>query len=810
MNEEIALFHDLAARLAAAATSQPVTDLVLAAYQGDDALDDVLGGGTPSRPGSGDETTPEETTNVFLESIKVTGFRGVGPAARLGLQPKAGLTLVIGRNGSGKSSFAEAAELALTDDSMRWAQRPVVFREGWRNLHHDGDAEITVKLRVDGSPKPVTIQRQWDSRAVDPADAVVTAYVGTARQKELPAWLGHVGLYRPFLSARDLERVITAKPSELYDALAPILGLDPLSAAEGRLQRRRKERDDRAKALKSQFSELCRNLAAVDDERARHALAALGARPAKADMATLTALAEGEAEDADVREMAAARQLIVSELPDVEGALTTLAEAQVSVEGLAGTSTATAERTADLLRRALDQHAAEGDQPCPVCRVGRLDASWRLEAEAEIGQLSAVGAQARAVHERLAISRRAADQMLASVRSELSSAANALSEVLPEPAKRLSDAVAALPPTVDSVDVIRAAFRRVATEYAVLAEEATRWVVHRQNVWREPAAALRRWLDAAAIVTAEASELRLITNARTTLTAMTSEIRAARLAAFVGQSEHIWQRLRQESNVELHEMRMEGTSTQRRVRFPVAVDGAEANALAVMSQGELHALGLAVFLPRACAEASPYRFVIIDDPVQSMDPAKVDGLAEVLGEIALTRQVVVFTHDDRLPQAIRSLGLEATVWEVGRREGSVVEPRKAAIPADRYLDDARALSAADSLPEDARYPVVAGFCRSALEAVSMDHYRERHRREGTTYDEIEKALAGAVKVMQLLTLALLDDPGRGGELYAHMNRRYGSWATNTVKAVAEGTHGTRRMAMDAMVAYTSDLVDQLR
>jgi hypothetical protein len=41
-------------------------------------------------------------------------------------------------------------------------------------------------------------------------------------------------------------------------------------------------------------------------------------------------------------------------------------------------------------------------------------------------------------------------------------------------------------------------------------------------------------------------------------------------------------------------MRMEGTSTQRRVQFPVAVGGAEANALAVMSQGELHALVLAV------------------------------------------------------------------------------------------------------------------------------------------------------------------------------------------------------------------------
>ena len=49
------------------------------------------------------------------------------------------LTLVVGRNGSGKSSFAEAAELALTGVTRRWEGRAAVWREGWRNLH-DGSA----------------------------------------------------------------------------------------------------------------------------------------------------------------------------------------------------------------------------------------------------------------------------------------------------------------------------------------------------------------------------------------------------------------------------------------------------------------------------------------------------------------------------------------------------------------------------------------------------------------------------------------------------------------------------------------------
>ena len=87
-----------------------------------------------------------------------------------------------------------------------------------------------------------------------------------------------------------------------------------------------------------------------------------------------------------------------------------------------------------------------------------------------------------------------------------------------------------------------------------------------------------------------------------------------------------------------------------------------------MSQGELHALGLALFLPRATAADSPFGFVVTDDPVQAMDPANVDGLARVLSSVARSRQVVVFTHDDRLPAALRQLQLAATVLAVTRRE----------------------------------------------------------------------------------------------------------------------------------------------
>ncbi|MEU8702046.1 hypothetical protein AB0C61_31160 [Streptomyces sp. NPDC048680] len=68
-------------------------------------------------------------------------------------------------------------------------------------------------------------------------------------------------------------------------------------------------------------------------------------------------------------------------------------------------------------------------------------------------------------------------------------------------------------------------------------------------------------------------------------------------------------------------MTMTGGSVAPTTRSPQAVDGEEASALGVMSQGEQHSLALSLFLPRAATAYSPFGFVVIADPVQSMDPA---------------------------------------------------------------------------------------------------------------------------------------------------------------------------------------------
>jgi hypothetical protein len=268
--------------------------------------------------------------------------------------------------------------------------------------------------------------------------------------------------------------------------------------------------------------------------------------------------------------------------------------------------------------------------------------------------------------------------------------------------------------------------------------------------------------------------------------------------------------LRQESNVDLGPVRLAGASTHRKLSLDVTVDGVEGAALSVMSQGELHALGLALFLPRATAPESPFRFIVIDDPVQAMDPAKVDGLARLLSRVASDRQVVVFTHDDRLPEAIRRLQLPATIWEVVRKEQSIVELTKNEDPVSRYLDDARAVALTKELSEDAKGAVVAEFCRSALEAACHEAIRARQIKARVRRADVEHALMRANTLRMLMALRLFNDADRGQDVDSELRKRFGPTAAGALTAANAGTHGAYKGKLKALIDDSERLAADVR
>lgn len=749
---------------------------------------------------------------VFLRAITVRGFRGIGAETTLRLAPGPGLTLVVGRNGSGKSSFAEAAELALTGSNRRWDGRSAAWREGWRNLHAGGETRIALNLVTTGRPADLTVTASWAP------DAELTGAHRTERRGpaapepfDEAAWSALLALHRPFLSYSELGALIDGKPSDLFDALHRLLGLDDLTAAQEHLRGRRLTLERAARDNRAQRAELAAAVATCPDPRA-HTLAALLADPDPDPSAVEAALAVA----GDPADVAGLRGLVRLALPAPVVVRAAVARLERAGSQVARYSTGDAEadlRVLELLRRARS-HAGAADCACPVCGAGRLDAAWRAEADTTIGLLAARVAG------------------LAEARAELRRAAAALRS-LPQPVP--ADLVEPAGHGVDTAAVARAWTRwaalrfddgadddpelpgRVRVAYGTLVDElervrqGTRTELERlDEVWAPLVPRITAWLTDARAVAAAAAELRTLKRAEEWLKAAAATLREERMAPLAATARWVWQTLRQQSNVELGAVRLQGSAgTARRVLLDVTVDEVDGAALGVMSQGELHALGLSLFLPRATAERSPFRFVMIDDPVQAMDPAKVDGLATVLAEIARTRQVVVFTHDERLAEAVRRMQLDARVLEVQRRERSVVEVRTVGDPVRRYLDDARSLVRTRQLPTAIATELVATCCRSALEAAGLARARRTLLAGGMSHAEVERRVEAAQTTRAMVALAVMGVDGKVDDLNAHLTATEGGWAVSVLRDATAGAHVPIGRSMRALITDTERLVARL-
>jgi hypothetical protein len=159
--------HILRRLASTGADAHPWSFLVLAALEGDAALATYLAGeGVPVKPAAvaPAPAATAEPPGAFVGAVTVQGFRGVGPATTLPLHAGPGLTLVVGRNGSGKSSFAEGLELLLTGDNLRWKGRPLPWKLGWRNLHQADTTALSAELVVEGLG-PLTATRTWAAGA---------------------------------------------------------------------------------------------------------------------------------------------------------------------------------------------------------------------------------------------------------------------------------------------------------------------------------------------------------------------------------------------------------------------------------------------------------------------------------------------------------------------------------------------------------------------------------------------------------------------------------------------------------------------
>lgn len=784
----------------------------------------------PAVPGFG-------PAGIFLRAIRVEGFRGIGPEAVLELPAGPGLTLVTGRNGSGKSSFAEAAELVLTGVNRRWDGRSAAWREGWRNLHRSDPVRIELELRADGPSADLTIAREW--RPGEPlTGGAWTQHHDGGPGTAFPyrAWALPTELYRPFLSYSELGALVDGKPSELFDALHQLLGLDELIIAHEEIRSRRLTLESAARAVRRDRSALLAELAGVPDARAQRAEHILRhPDPDLDDLAQLLTDTTGGPEPA------ALRAVLALELPSaarLAGLLGRLRAAQAAISAATRPETVADLRILELLRIAYSHVAAQdstatapiagapaGDRTpgpvrpaggsdaaggclCPVCGRGVLDGQWSADTATALTELSERTAQLRHARAELAAVLAELRAAIGAVPAELDAAEPDYLDIgaLRDAWERWAALAASENPAPDRLGT---AHDRLSTELDFLHQRAAKELERLEQAWAPLAPRLRAWLDLAGSVAARSAELDTLRAAEAWVKSATARVRDERLAPLAGTARWVWQSLRQQSNVELGGIRLQGTANSaRRVQLDVTVDEVDGAALGVMSQGELHALGLALFLPRATVAASPFRFVVIDDPVQAMDPAKVDGLARVLATVAWDRQVVVFTHDDRLAEAVRRMRIDARILEVQRRERSVVEIRLSSDPVHRYLDDARALLRTPQLPRAIADELVASCCRSALEAAGLARAKRDLLAAGMDHREVQRRIDTAQSTRAMITLAVLG-PGRRIEDLNKRLAKEGRWAVEVVRDATAGAHIPIARDLADLIADTERFVDWL-
>jgi ABC-type Mn2+/Zn2+ transport system ATPase subunit len=788
---------------------------VLAAFDGRDSLERYL---RNAAVGPHDSGAPSASTHpgTYLASLKVEGFRGIGGSQTVEFNTGPGLTLLVGRNGSGKSSFAEAFEVLFTGDSKRWEGRSKIWKEGWRNLHHPHPTSVEAMLLVEGQG-PTKVTGQWTDGAPLEACSVVVQPKGKPKTSlQAIGWSEALVSFRPFLSYNELGSMLDEGPSKLYDALSLVLGLEDLVSGQDALSEARLDRQKALKLADQQrqllIEQLTRSLDQESDDRARECFEALSAKNWGLD--ELTKLLDVSSVAPDDRDIVVLTKVTVLESPDPEvaaRAVSALRTAHERVAATAGTDGDRFRRLAGLLESALTFHDAHDSPDCPVCGTrSALGPTWSETTREEIKRLRTLAAGSERAHSEAEAARKHAHSLTVQV-------PKLLDQVFEVGLQGLDVAReewiawaegASINDLLLLADHIDKRLPMLGAAIEALKKSATVEIKRREDRWKPMATAISSWLPSAIAGKRGGDDLPTLKSAEDWLKGAVADIRSQRFAPIGEQAMATWRFLRQNSSVELGRIELAGSKSQRRVTLDVTVDGVAGAALGVMSQGELHSLALSLFLPRATLSESPFRFVVIDDPVQSMDPARVDGLARALEQVARLRQVIVFTHDERLPEAVRRLDVKATILSITRRPNSVIEVRTALTPVRAHIEDALALVHTTEMPRDILNRLVPGFCRAALEAAFMQVVRRRQLAAGHSHGEVEEGLATALKLTPLAALALFDDKERGADVMKRLNQ-FGSWAGDVFRECKEGVHGGTSADLNLLIKDAEKLADRV-
>ena len=776
-------------------------ELVLGVLLG--RLSEVMDGGVVEHLEEAIKRTPTPLL-AHLQSVTVSGFRGVGPECELSLRPEPGLTLVVGRNGSGKSSFAEAAEYALTGSCRRWSGKSVEWKKGWRNLHSSDVSTIAVRLRIDGQKELSTVRVGWRNNSLDSGVSTITSPGCDDYTLESLGWATAVKVFRPFLSYDELTKIAEGRPIDRYNELAPMLGMDSLQTPLECLRQQRLAVEKQIKAANTQVAETVGILErhSADSSSGSMIGAALEALSGEWSLDRIEQLVidtEIEAHDHE-RLLINLEQLSIPDFDQTLGIVDDLRGSSQKLQQLRRSDSEQARRLAALLQKAIEIHHDHGDSDCPVCGcTDGLHGDRIKELKAAVQQLNGEAADIEKARKDAQDALNAAKKLIGTPSRVLKLIAEVdvdseididLTEAR-EAWRIWHDTPLRYSNPLNELDVLSKLADHLESNCLQLMETTKKVrsdaMAARQllaNQWHMVVDRLEELLPVAREGLQAEQLIRPLKQAETWLKKCLLTMQDERFETIKKQVKEIWDTMAAGSNVTLEDVRL----GLKKVMMDVTVDGYDSVALSVMSQGELNILALSLFIPRVKSSQSPFGFVMLDDPVQAMDPLRVDGLAKVLNDLAQVRQVIVLTHDDRLPESVRRLQIPATILLVTRRTGSQMNIEESLNPVQAAIADAMALQMSEGLPEEAQCRAVPNLCRHAIEAACLESGRRKLFKLGMSFAECEQLWEKSPRLLPRVAIALYGEADRGGDVYRTLHNKFGAWAVKTIKECNKFTH----------------------
>jgi DNA repair exonuclease SbcCD ATPase subunit len=633
-----------------------------------------------------------------LDFVEVCGFRGFREKVRVDFG--SGFTVITGRNGVGKSTLCDAVEFALTGSINKYAieqsaQETLKDYIWWRGDGKAREHYVTVSFRRDDG-ETFVVTRTRNSGADKPTTEIEAALCHSTKPDDAIRQLCRTSIIRDeWIAALSLDLSETERFELVRSALGPVQGVDfgvkakaVVKAIETAHTVRQSSYVDARTLLTHALTQLSEAKEAIsragDVSAAMQTLATATPNGPQELVARLAAgraaLTEGRARlnamgEAIVqgREVLALRRAF--EAPDAvrkrEAAQTRLSAAT--------RSKAEAERVASDAERALQaeergnaiaaslaaliehgEKVGRHDEHCPLCAASRTSDEFAAGLALARERMEALASGVTAARQRASIARQLAAQAVAELekahaawtaiesdRSLLVAREQAHIEVFER--HGLEFRFVQDPDGLEQ-QLIAERDRLINLERALMTLEVSQSVSKIASL-EDRVAALRKDADAAA-AQVENSERALATAKAIDrgVRSISGEIIDERLAQISPLLNELYQRLRPHFDWRSIEYSIRGDVR----RFLSLKVGDGLNPQFVFSSGQRRAAGLAFLLAVHLARAwTPWRTLLLDDPVQHIDDFRALHLVEVLAALRLDgRQIVCAVEDPALAELL--------------------------------------------------------------------------------------------------------------------------------------------------------------